>query len=119
MSKKPRSFFAFLLVVILLSAITPNAAMAQGQDPWGEVFDSNGNLVPGIIDLGVTTENPSWMNVELPFNQSLSLEANYHRFQTESGNIVILPSASTLFFMAMNPQESGLEEAQRVAFTKR
>lgn len=108
MSKKPRSFFAFLLVVILLSAITPNAAMAQGQDPWGEVFDSNGNLVPGIIDLGATTENPSWMNVELPFNQSLSLEANYHRFQTESGNIVILPSASTLFFMAMNPQESGL-----------
>jgi hypothetical protein len=108
MSETPRSFFAFLLVVILLSAITPNAAMAQGQDPWGEVFDSNGNLVPGIIDLGVTTENPSWMNVELPFNQSLSLEANYHRFQTESGNIVILPSASTLFFMAMNPQESGL-----------
>jgi hypothetical protein len=108
MSKKPRSFFALLIVVILLSAITPNAAMAQGQDPWGEVFDSNGNLVPGIIDLGMTTENPSWMNVELPFNQSLSLEANYHRFQTESGNIVILPSASTLFFMAMNPQESGL-----------
>lgn len=108
MSKTPRSFFTFLLVVILLSAITPNVAMAQGQDPWGEVFDSNGNLVPGIIDLGVTTENPSWMNVELPFNQSLSLEANYHRFQTESGNIVILPSASTLFFMAMNPQESGL-----------
>jgi hypothetical protein len=107
MSKKPRSIFTLLLVVILLAAITPSAAMAQGQDPWGEVFDSNGNLVPGIIDLGVTTENPSWMNVELPFNQSLSLEANYHRFQTESGNIVILPSASTLFFMAMNPQESG------------
>lgn len=111
MSKKPRLLFAFLLGVILLSAVTPNAAMAQGQDPWGEVFDSNGNLVPGIIDLGVTTENPSWMNVELPFNQSLSLEANYHRFQTESGNIVILPSASTLFFMAMNPQESGLSNS--------
>jgi hypothetical protein len=108
MSKKSRILTSFLFVAILLVVIVPGAAFAQDQDPWAEVFDANGNLVPGIIDLGVTTDHPDWMNVDLPFNQSLSLEANYHRFQTESGNIVVLPSASTLFFMAMNPQESGL-----------
>ena len=58
--------------------------------------------------MGVTTEHPDWMTVDLPFGQSLNLEANYHRYQTANGNVVVLPSASTLFFMAMNPQESGL-----------
>lgn len=101
-------FMSLILVVSVLLAVAPGAVRAQGQDPWSEVFDSNGNLVPGLVDLGVTTETPSWMNVQLPFNQSLNLEANYHRFQTASGNMVVLPSASTLFFMAMHPQESGL-----------
>lgn len=101
-------FLSLLVVVCVMAVFASKPAYAQTQDPWSEVFDSNGNLVPGLVDLGVTTETPSWMNVQLPFNQSLSLEANYHRFQTASGNVVILPSASTLFFMAMHPQESGL-----------
>lgn len=108
MKRSTRVILSILLVVSLLAGATPGIVLAQTQDPWAEVFDSSGNLVPGLIDLGVTTDHPDWMNVDLPFNQSLSLEANYHRFQTASGNIVVLPSASTLFFMAMNPQESGL-----------
>jgi hypothetical protein len=108
MKRKTLSILSVLLLISLLFGTFPGYVLAQSQDPWAEVFDANGNLVPGIIDLGVTTDHPSWMNVDLPFNQSLNLEANYHRFQTASGNVVVLPSASTLFFMAMNPQESGL-----------
>jgi hypothetical protein len=98
----------FVLVLTLLALLIPSAVHAQEQNPWGEVFDSNGNLRSDLTDLGVTTEHPDWMSVDLPFGQSLNLDANYHRYQTANGNIVVLPSASTLFFMAMNPQESGL-----------
>lgn len=99
---------AILILASMLASMGPAAAHAQGENPWAEVFDANGNLVSDLTDLGVTTETPSWMTVDLPFDQSLNLEANYHRYQTASGNIVVLPSATTLFFMAMNPQESGL-----------
>jgi hypothetical protein len=40
-----------------------------------------------------------------------SLPASYHEYQTPSGNIVVLPTATTLFFMALNPQGSGLAQA--------
>lgn len=98
----------FILVLTLLALLIPSTVHAQEQNPWGEVFDSNGNLRSDLTDLGVTTEHPDWMSVDLPFGQSLNLNADYHRYQTANGNIVVLPSASTLFFMAMNPQESGL-----------
>ena len=34
-----------------------------------------------------------------------------NRYQTPSGNILVLPSPATLFFMAMHPVESGLSGA--------
>jgi hypothetical protein len=40
-----------------------------------------------------------------------SVQASYHEYQTPSGNLVVLPSATTLFFMALNPQASGLAQA--------
>ena len=98
----------FFLILVVLTLLIPSAVHAQGNDPWSEVFQPDGNLNPNLIDLGVTTDHPDWMSVNLPFGQSIDLDANYHRYQTPSGNIVVLPSASTLFFMAMNPQESGL-----------
>jgi hypothetical protein len=98
----------FLLILFLLTLFVPSTVYAQDINPWPEVFLPDGNLNPDLVDLGVTTENPDWMSIELPFGQSLDLEANYHRYQTPSGNIVVLPSASTLFLMAMSPQESGL-----------
>jgi hypothetical protein len=98
----------FFLIFLLLALLIPSAVYAQDENPWSEVFLPDGNLNPNLVDLGVSTENADWMSMELPFGQSIDLEANFHRYQTPSGNIVILPSASTLFFMAMNPQESGL-----------
>jgi hypothetical protein len=105
-----KKFTIILSLIFLLIAITA-PVYAQEQDPWGEVFDESGNLRSDLVDLGVTTEQVDWMSVELPFGQSLELDATYHRFQTTSGNLVVLPSASTLFFMAMNPQESGLVDS--------
>jgi hypothetical protein len=103
--------YLFLLVLLFLSYLPPSSVHAQESSPWAEVFDESGNLRSDVIDLGVTTEHPDWMAVDLPFNQSLPLEANYHRYETASGDMVVLPSASTLFFMALNPKESGLADA--------
>jgi len=100
-----------ILIFVLLTLLIPSAVYAQSTDPWSEVFQQDGNLNPDLIDLGVTTDNPDWMSIDLPFGQSIDLDANYHRFQTPSGNVVVLPSASTLFFMAMSPQASGLTSA--------
>ena len=96
------------LISILLVFILSTPAYAQEQDPWGEVFLPDGSLNPSLIDLGETSEAVDWMKIDLPFGQSIELEADYHRYQTESGNLVVLPSATTLFFMAINPEESGL-----------
>ena len=106
-----RSLLVILALLLAFSSVGPVKVQAQDPSPWAEVFDENGDLRSDIVDLGVTTETPSWMSVDLPFGQSLDLEANYHRYQTADGNMVILPSASTLFFMAMNPQESGLADS--------
>ena len=100
-----------IFLVIILALLMPTAVQAQSPNPWSEVFMPDGSLNPNLTDLGVTTEHPEWMSVQLPFNQSIDLEANYHRYQTPDGNVVILPSASTLFFMAMNPQQSGLNQS--------
>ena len=96
------------MLLAILTLLLPLSVHAQEEDPWNEVFLSDGNLNPDLIDLGVTTDHPEWINMDLPFGQTIDLDANYHRYQTASGNIVVLPSASTLFFMAMNPQTSGL-----------
>lgn len=97
-----------VLILLLVTLLIPTSVSAQDENPWAEVFLPDGSLNPDLVDLGVTTDYPDWMSIDLPFGQSLDLEANYHRYQTPNGNIVILPSASTLFFMAMNPQASGL-----------
>jgi hypothetical protein len=87
----------FLLIIVVLTLLIPSAVYAQGTDPWPEVFQPDGNLNPDLIDLGVTTDHPDWMSIELPFGQSIDLDANYHRYQTPSGNIVVLPSPHFIF----------------------
>jgi hypothetical protein len=92
-----RLLLASIVLALMFGAAGPGYVQAQDPTPWDEVFDENGNLRSDIIDLGETTDTPSWMSVDLPFGQSLDLEANYHRYQTADGNMVVLPSASTLF----------------------
>lgn len=101
-----RSALLVGLLAVTLCVSTP--VRAEDENPWEEVFLEDGSLSPDLIDMGVTVEHPEWMSIDLPFGQVLDLPANYHRYQTPQGNIVVLPSAATLFFMAMHPEESGL-----------
>ena len=104
-----------LLVMAILLAL-PLPVMAQSQNPpvdpnsaWGEVVDSNGNIrYSNLTDLGPVQKSASWMpSIPLVGN----VQASYHEYQTPSGNMVIMPTATTLFFMALNPQASGLAGA--------
>jgi len=106
--------YRILLVVLVLSSFVVNmVAFAQGEQPpqegpWGEVVDENGNILYGnLTDLGEIQVDADWMP-DIPF---INGQATYHEYLTPSGNIVLLPSASTLFFMAANPTTSGLDQA--------
>lgn len=101
--------FAVLVLVLLLTLPAVSAVRADdgGSSPWADFFDENGNLLPGVQDLGVQTVEVDWMP-SLPDWVPFSFSAQYHMYATESGATVLLPTATTLFFMAMNPYESGL-----------
>ena len=105
-----------LLALILGSFLTnlfmfANAEQPHQENPWGDVIDANGNILyANLTDLGEIHVEADWMP-DVPF---IIGQATYHKFQTPSGNIVLLPSASTLFFMAANPKASGLNQANSV-----
>lgn len=98
----------FLLILVLMSVSVPQQALAQS-DAWAEVVDSNGVWNPTLIDHGEVTVPADWMP-SIPFLGDIP--ASYHLYETTSGNLVMVPSVETLFFMAMNPQQSGLSGAQ-------
>ena len=105
----------FLLFVALCLVAFPVFVKAQQNPPsggaWGEVVDGNGNILYGnLTDLGIVQQQVDWM----PSIPGISLPASYHEYQTPSGNIVVMPSATTLFFMALNPDVSGLNGASSV-----
>ena len=104
----------FLALFFLLAL--PVSVLAQQQNPpvdpnsmWGEVVDQNGNILySNMTDLGTVQQSASWM----PSIPGIgNIQASYHEYQTPSGNIVVLPTASTLLFMALNPQASGMAQA--------
>jgi len=106
--------YCILLVVLILASFVVNlVAHAQGEQPpqdglWGDVIDENGNILyDNLTDLGEIQVDAEWMP-NVPF---INGQATYHRYLTPSGNIVVMPSATTLFFMALNPDESGFEQA--------
>ena len=106
-------FLALLLVVTLFGNVAPVFAQDDDDSPWSEVVDENGHLrYDNLTDLGETVEDAEWMDVPLPFGMELDLDANYHRYQTADGDIVVLPTPLTVMMMAMNPVESGLAGAQ-------
>jgi len=76
---------------------------------WSEVVDGNGNIqYDRMTDQGVVTQAADWMpSITLPVVGTVSVPAEYHSYVTESGNTVLMPTASTLFFMAASANESG------------
>ena len=106
--------YKLLFLVLILSSFLVNlftfakANQAYQENPWGEVIDANGNILySNLIDLGEIQVQSSWMP-NVPF---IDGQATYHRYLTPSGNVVVMPSASTLFFMAIHPNDSGLNQA--------
>ena len=114
---KTRTQLLMLIValVILLSSLLP-PAFAQGTNPpvdpnsaWAEVVNPDGSInYANLSDGGVVNQPADWMpNIPLVG----SIPAEYHVYYTPSGNSIVMPTASTLFFMAASANESGLLSA--------
>ena len=102
-----KKLLLFLSILVVTISMLPFPVSAQ-DNPWSEVIDANGNILYGkMTDLGEVQEDASWMP-NIPF---IDGQATYHRYMTPSGNIVVMPSATTLFFMALHPDASGINNA--------
>ena len=106
--------YRILLLVLILSSFVVNligfvrADQPQQENPWGEVIDEDGNILyANLTDLGEIQVAADWMP-NIPF---INGQATYHEYLTPSGNVVVMPSATTLFFMALNPEESGINDS--------
>lgn len=106
----------FLLLISFLAALvvpTQAAQADEGDSPWGDFLNPDGSIAwDQLTDLGTVSEPADWMDITLPGGLVIDLDATYHRYQTPTGNIVVLPSPATLFFMALYPVESGLTNAE-------
>jgi hypothetical protein len=107
-----KSFILLLSILILVTLLPVHQVFAQ-DSAWSEVIDSNGNILyDHLSDQGVVTQAADWMpNITLPVVGTVSVPAEYHSYVTESGNTVLMPTASTLFFMAASANESGFLNA--------
>ena len=110
MLNKFRNIATLLLIALVAAAsIAPATTVrADGEGGWGEFLDADGNILPGVIQVGQVTQPADWM----PSIPGLPpMEASYNVMVSPNGNTVLMPSATTLFFMAMNPTASGLIDA--------
>lgn len=105
----------FSLAAAVLLAFSPIfAAQAQDGGPgddasWGDFFQTDGTLKPGVIDGGEISQPADWMPDIGPLaNWGVSMNATYHVYTASDGSTMMTPTASTLLFMAMNPTQSGL-----------
>lgn len=106
--------YKFLLAILILCSFLVNwiayvhADQPHQENPWGEVIDEDGNIMyDNLTNLGEIQVDAEWMP-DVPF---IDGQATYHQYLTPSGNIVVMPSATTLFFMALNPEASGMDDA--------
>ena len=109
-----KAFRSFILTLVIITLIaSPLRASADDEAPWSEILNPDGSIRWELLsDLGSVSESADWMDITLPGGMVVDLDATYHRYQTPSGNILVLPSPATLFFMALNPEESGLAGAE-------
>jgi hypothetical protein len=109
-----KAFRSFILTLVIVTLIaSPLRASADDEAPWSEILNPDGSIRWELLsDLGSVSEPADWMDITLPGGMVVDLDATYHRYQTPSGNILVLPSPATLFFMALNPTESGLAGAE-------
>jgi hypothetical protein len=96
-----------LVALFALLSIGQQVGAQDSQPPsgaWSEVVNSDGSInYANLTDNGTVTQVQSWMPTVL----GQPIPATYHVYTTPTGNQVLMPSATTLFFMASNPSESG------------
>jgi hypothetical protein len=100
-----------LVTLFVLLSLGQQAGAQESQPPsgaWSEVVNSDGSInYANLTDNGTVTQVQSWMPTVL----GQPIPATYHVYTTPTGNQVLMPSATTLFFMASNPSESGFLSA--------
>lgn len=108
MNNKVRTLFSITLV-LLLSASFVKPAMAQDNtgSNVSEFFDDNGNLLPGVTDMGEIEVEASWMS-QTGANGVATNNPTYRQYVNADGDTALVPSASTLISMIFSPEESGL-----------
>ncbi len=79
----------------------------SGNEAWAAFFQSNGELRADVMDMGIQSMEASWMP-DLPDWTNIELSAEFHTYALSSGETVLAPTATTLFFMALSPRSSGL-----------
>lgn len=112
MIRLTKLFSLLTATLVAFSLIVPAQAKKNGDNPppnttgWGEFFQSDGTLKPGVIDGGEVSQPASWMPNLGPWG--INMNAAYHVYTAPDGSTMMTPTASTLLFMAINPKESGL-----------
>jgi hypothetical protein len=122
MKNRLLSTFRFLVILaLILIPVQPTQAQdGSGQSDWAGFLNPDGTMRSDLVDLGETQMEASWMpNLSGDFLNPFSDgfmdpyaqpgEATFHRYMDPAtGNIVVVPSASTLMFMGANADASGL-----------
>ncbi|MCX6083138.1 MAG: hypothetical protein NTW32_26725, partial [Chloroflexi bacterium] len=104
-------FFSLLLAILVAVSLVAPAHADEGTTGWGEFFDANGVLLPGVTQSEVSMP-ADWMpSVNVFGLWGVNMQATYNVYTAPDGSTAMTPSASTLLFMAMNPQASGLLNA--------
>ncbi|HPH94355.1 MAG TPA: hypothetical protein PKW33_00665 [Anaerolineaceae bacterium] len=110
LTKITQLLIAIALVLSQALAFTAPVHAQEGENPWDNVFDGDGNLLPTVVDLGEYEQDPApawWPQVP----DWMDFVPTYHQYVTANGEVVVVPSASTLFLMTLNPEASGLTES--------
>src|SRR5512146_2960397 len=124
------TLFSFLLI---LSIVVPmNVAKAQvgsTGDGWQNVVNPDGTInTDNVVDLGESKEPVTWMpnlseaQIDITKFPPIDFfaqpgEATYHRYMDkETGNIVVVPSASTLLYMSIYRDQSGFAQSSGQMF---
>ncbi len=107
--------FLFALTIIFLIFVSQSVQAQEGDPPvdpssaWGEVVNPDGSInYNNLTDGGIVTESVDWMP-SVPLIGDISAE--YHVYTTPNGNTIVLPNTTTMFFMMLNPSDSGLTAA--------
>lgn len=104
-----KTIHACISVLLAVLATAVSVIPAAADDPWPPIVNSDGSVdTSNLVDLGLQAVPADWM----PSVAGLGGVAEYHAYQDpSSGTIYMMPTPLTYFFMAANPEASGLNDS--------